>query len=158
MVDFMGLIGPLFRKQSVCRIALCGLLWVGMGCSGAGKRTMAQREVSPGSPEAIVQAQLDHYNNRDLDAFLTMFSDSIKVYSPPETLRMAGKEALRAGYAELFEQAPDLHASITGRLVQGRFVVDQEVVTGLPGGRTLEAVALYEVKDSAITKLWMLTL
>ena len=42
------------------------------------------------------------------------------------------------------------------RIVLGRFVIDQERATGLPGGRMLDAVAIYEVIDGKIANVWFI--
>lgn len=109
------------------------------------------------SPESVVQGQLESYNRRDLEGFLAFFDDSVRVYSPPQTLRNAGKKGLRRQYGALFERSPDLNARVTQRMSSGRFVIDQEVVTGLPGGRRLEALVIYEVVNGLIVNVWFLS-
>lgn len=108
------------------------------------------------APVAIVQGQLDAYNAHNLDAFVAYFGEAVQVYSPPHTLRLSGREALRSQYAALFAQAPEVRAQVVHRMTEGRFVVDHEAVTGLPGGRSLQAFALYEVVEGQIINLWML--
>jgi hypothetical protein len=53
----------------------------------------------------------------------------------------------------LFEQSPQLHASIVTRIVLDRFVVDHEHVEGQPKG-TFDAVATYEAADGLIVNAW----
>jgi hypothetical protein len=51
----------------------------------------------------------------------------------------------------LFGIAPNLHVEITNRMVQGRTVVDQERITGLPGrDAPYEAIAIYRVNDEGL--------
>jgi hypothetical protein len=74
----------------------------------------------------------------------------------PDKLLSSGLASMRENYAKLFEKAPELHASITNRITQGNYVIDQEVVTGSPGTKELTVVAIYEVKDGKIVNVWFL--
>ncbi|MHC4225636.1 MAG: amidohydrolase family protein, partial [Planctomycetota bacterium] len=56
----------------------------------------------------------------------------------------------------LFGDSPDLCCRLLGRVVQGRFVVDHEEVTGLRGGDKVHAVAIYEVAEGLIRRVWFL--
>ena len=64
-----------------------------------------------------------------------------------------GREWIRANYAQVFEQSPQLHAEVLARIVHGDFVVDHERVTGQPRG-TFSAVAIYETRDGLIHRVW----
>ncbi|MEN0047290.1 MAG: hypothetical protein AAF806_09550 [Bacteroidota bacterium] len=44
------------------------------------------------TPKDLAQEQLDAYNNRDIDAFLIPYADSVKIYNFPNTLIMNSKE------------------------------------------------------------------
>jgi hypothetical protein len=66
---------------------------------------------------------------------------------------VSGKKAFGEHYARNRFNLPDLHARLINRIVSGRIVVDQEQVTGVPGG-TLAAVAVYEVIDGRIRTVW----
>lgn len=103
------------------------------------------------SPVAIVQQQLEAYNNRDIDAFAATYSDDIELYQFPNTLSSKGIENLRTTYKQLFERTPNLHAKIKNRMVIGNKVIDEEEVTF--GDRTLNAVAIYEVHHNKITRV-----
>ena len=111
----------------------------------------AARTIS--AEERVVQAQLEAYNRRDLDAFAATYAPDIRGYNYPDQATFAGLDSLRAGYARLFASAPALRATVLQRIVQGRFVIDHEEVTGLPNGRTVRAVAIYEVRSGLITSV-----
>ncbi|GAB5520028.1 MAG: hypothetical protein RhofKO_22790 [Rhodothermales bacterium] len=129
------------------------------GCQQGADVSQAQVDASmseEGAAEKVIDAQLAAYNRQDADAFAAFFSDSVAVYSPPQTLRLSGKAALQARYQQLFERAPTVQARVLDRTKYGRFVVDREMVSGLPGGNRLEALVIYEVRDSTIQTLWVL--
>jgi hypothetical protein len=104
--------------------------------------------------EGVVRAQVEAYNRRDLGAFLATFAQDARLYAFPDSLLYAGRDALRPVYARLFEQAPGLRADVTHRIVQGAFVIDREVTTGMPGRAPLTGVAIYEVRGGLVTRVW----
>jgi hypothetical protein len=63
---------------------------------------------------------------------------------------------MRQAYQQLFAASPDLNCRVLSRLVQGRFVVDRELVTGLRRGTDVRAIAIYEVRDGLIQNVWFL--
>lgn len=103
------------------------------------------------NPEVIVQKQLDAYNARDIEGFLATYTNDIKLYNFPNTLRTDGLAAMREGYSDYFASTPDLHANISNRIVIGNTVIDKEEVTA--NGNTFTAVAIYEVENGKITKV-----
>jgi imidazolonepropionase-like amidohydrolase len=105
------------------------------------------------SPAALAQRQLNAYNQRDLEAFLEPYSEDVEFYSFfPNKLHSQGKAAMREGYRKLFESSPELHCELVNRIVLGDTVIDQERVTGLRG-KTLEAIAIYTVRDGKIVRV-----
>lgn len=116
---------------------------------------------SPGTDAAevvrVVQAQVDAYNRRDLEAFLAVLAPDVRLYAFPDSLLYAGRDTLRVVYGRLFATASGLRADVTARLVQGAHVLDQETTHGLPGARgPLTGVAIYEVRRGRVTRIWFL--
>ncbi|MEM7382543.1 MAG: nuclear transport factor 2 family protein, partial [Bacteroidota bacterium] len=107
--------------------------------------------VAEGSPEFIVQKQLDAYNSRDIEAFAATYSDDVKLFSFPNTLRAEGVEKLKEQYGGFFAATPDLKAEIVNRIVIGQKVIDEELVT--VNGQQFSAVAIYEVENGKIAKV-----
>jgi hypothetical protein len=126
------------------------------GIAMSDKQTQPARSKEESSPLQVVQAQVDAYNRGDIDAFLNTHAPEANLYNFPDELLSSGLASMRERYAELFEKAPELHASITNRITQGNYVIDQEVVTGIPGAKELTAVLIYEVKDGKIVNVWFL--
>ena len=77
-----------------------------------------------------IQAQVDAFNARDLDAFLAVYADDAVLEGPDGAVMMRGHEQMRAFYCPLFAQSPDLHAEIPSRIRVGTFVIDEEWTTG----------------------------
>lgn len=107
-------------------------------------------------PEAIVQTQLDAYNARDIEAFVATYTDDAQIFEHPATLLAAGSAQLRDRYAARFKE-PNLRAVVVKRIVMGNMVIDHERVTRTfpEGPGTSEAVAIYEVQDGKIAKVWL---
>lgn len=112
--------------------------------------------LTPPSPVDLAQMQLNAYNLRDLDAFLSVYSPEVEVYTFPDTPVYTGIDEMRRIYAEFFETAPGLHCRLVNRIDYENMVVDREIVTGVPGHDTVEAVAIYEVQDGLIRKVWFI--
>lgn len=106
------------------------------------------------SPLEAVSAQLAAYNARDLEAFVALYAEDVKLWRYGE-LACEGRAAMREQYGALFETNPDLKALLLGRLVGGgSTVIDHEWVTGRKDGFNLEVFATFEVLDGTITQVW----
>jgi len=100
------------------------------------------------------ERQLAAYNAHDIDAFVGCYHPDVQVYDLKSgELRMQGRDAMRKGYAEMFEAYPDVCARVTNRTVVGNTALDREVVTGR--GEPIHVVAIYEVdEDALIRRVW----
>jgi hypothetical protein len=108
----------------------------------------------PFDPESFAQRQLEAYNDRDLVRFVREYTEDVQVFRLPDPKpTMVGREALAAHYRDNRFNLPDLHAELVKRMVFGNKVIDQEIVTGLPGGR-MDVAAIYEVTPQGISKVW----
>ena len=105
-------------------------------------------------PETIVQKQLDAYNARDIDGFMDTYTDDISLFNYPSEKRSQGQEEIRKGYADFFTTTPDLHCEVKNRIVIGNKVIDEEIITA--NGNTFSAVAIYEVDNGKISKVYFL--
>ena len=107
------------------------------------------------SIEQIVQRNLEAYNNRDLEKFMSWFSEDIELYSFSEMKLVAsGKSAIEKLYKELFAASPNLNSTILKRIVFDNKVIDHESIVGRKGATDiLEIVMIYEVKDGKIFKM-----
>jgi hypothetical protein len=115
------------------------------------------KTVEKSSPAlATVQAQLDAYNARDIEAFAATYADDAQLIElATGKVFCSGKNALRQRYGEMFAQYPELRCHLTNRIVCGDFVFDDESVTGRVPGKTAHAVLIYEVKEGLISRAWM---
>ena len=108
-------------------------------------------------PAEIVQLQVEAYNKRDLEEFLSFYSENIKIYQfNDETLLFGSIEEMKEAYGPVFEQKTNLNAVIQKRIEQGNFVIDHEFVSGLREDETVPAVAIYEVLDDKIQFVWFI--
>lgn len=108
-------------------------------------------------PEGFAQRQLDAYNAHDLDRFIREYAEDVVVFRLPDTKpAMVGRDAMAAFYRDNRFNLPDLHAKLVNRMVFGNKVIDQELVTGVPGA-LLEVAAIYEVTEKGISKVWFVS-
>lgn len=113
-----------------------------------GLTTWAQQEEKP---ETIVQKQVEAYNSIDLEAFLSFYSDDVKIYTFPNKLETDGKAAMRESYATFFKNAKVLECKIVKRIVKNNTVIDEELVKY--NDIEFTGVAIYEVKNNKIVRV-----
>ncbi len=103
--------------------------------------------------ERIVQAQLDAYNARDLEAWLETYSEDAQQYLLHTGELATGRDAIRKRMEERFRD-PELHANLIHRITMENIVVDHELVARtFPDGLGLvEMVCIYEVSHDKIVK------
>ncbi len=99
----------------------------------------------------IIDKQLEVYNGRDIDGFVSMYSKDIETYNFPNELRSKGHQELRKGYEVFFQNTPDLNCNISQRIVLGAFVIDEEDLT--INGTSFNTIAIYEVAEGKIAKV-----
>ena len=94
----------------------------------------------------VVQAQLDAYNARDIEAWLATHSEDAEQFMLHAGSLAKGRAAIRKRMAERFRDEA-LHAELIHRTCMENVVVDHEVVTRtLPDGlAAVEMVCVYEV-------------
>jgi len=106
------------------------------------------------TPEQAVQHQLDAYNAHDLDRFLAVYDENVRIYRPPASEpSMVGRAALGQFHGTQRFTLPALHAALVRRIVAGNKVVDHERVTGLTE-QPFEVAVVYEVLQGKITAVW----
>ncbi|PPU41679.1 nuclear transport factor 2 family protein [Xanthomonas arboricola] len=102
---------------------------------------------------SIVQAQLEAYNAKDMDALLATYADDAEHYTLHGPRLAKGHAMLRERFLARFQE-PDLHARLVSRIVVGSIVADSELITrNFPDGISLvEMLCIYEVVDGKIQK------
>ena len=105
------------------------------------------------SPLSVVQAQLDAYNAKDVEALLLTYALDAEQFTLHGNLLAKGHEQLRERFLMRFLE-PNLHAKLLSRVVVGNIVTDAELITrNFPEGLgTLEMLCVYEVTDGRIQR------
>ncbi len=112
-------------------------------------------EVPPLSIENIVQQQIEFYNAGNIEGFASTYADAITVYTfPDNTVTLSGKQALIERYTKTFKK--NMHAEIKNRSIVGNKVIDWEFATNGLTGETVSLMAIYEVDNNLISKVWFI--
>jgi len=106
------------------------------------------------TPETLAQRQLNAYNVRNIDAFLEPYAEDVEIYAYPNQLLMKGKEQMRIRYSKMFDDTPNLHCELVGRIVQGNTVIDKERVQR--ADEIIEATAMYHIENNKIKKVYFI--
>lgn len=113
-------------------------------------------ELLPETSVDIVKKQVNAYNARDLDAFVSFYHPEAVVYRYPDEVLASGEREIRERYRMRFDGSPHLHAEILNRITLGKYVIDKERITGIEGDDPLYAVVIYEVSDGLIRNSWIM--
>jgi hypothetical protein len=98
-----------------------------------------------------VRKQLEAYNNRDIEAFMSCYAKDCVVEDGEGNVTMKNWDVMKAGYTDLFAASPNLHCKIVSRTVVGNYVLDEENVTGRRGNEGIgHVVAVYRIEDELI--------
>jgi hypothetical protein len=102
---------------------------------------------------SVVQAQLDAYNAKDIEALLQTYAPDAQHFTLHGELLAQGHEQLRPRFLARFSE-PDLHAKLLSRIALGNIVTDAELITrNFPEGvGTLEMLCIYEVANGRIQR------
>jgi len=110
------------------------------------------------TPEEVVQKQLETYNNRDINGFMSVIDQNVTIHDfATGEITLGGYENCKKVYAALFEESPQLHSKKLTRTVFDNKVIDHEYITGRKGSDIpIELVLIYEVNNEKITKMTVL--
>ncbi|MCL2855323.1 MAG: nuclear transport factor 2 family protein [Defluviitaleaceae bacterium] len=103
-----------------------------------------------------VEAQLEAYNNRDINKFVICFSEDCICEDAEGNLLMQGRKTMRERYGAMFAASPNLHCKIVHRSVVGNFVFDEERVVGrngIDGEGHVMAVYTVDADEEIITRV-----
>ncbi len=102
----------------------------------------------------LAQGQLDAYNQRDIEKFVTFYHPKIQVFRLAQNDKTCDNiEAFKAMYKKRFEENPELHCELRSRVVLHDSVLDEEWVTGA-GANPSHVVAIYGFTDNLISHVW----
>lgn len=107
------------------------------------------------TPELLVQQQLNGYNGRNIDAFLSPYADDVRIHNFPSTVIMEGKEQMRSEYRKMFAEYPKLHCRLVNRIINGNTIIDHEEITGV-GETPWRAIAVYKIVDDKIQEVYFM--
>ncbi|GGN93840.1 nuclear transport factor 2 family protein [Saccharibacillus kuerlensis] len=106
--------------------------------------------------EELAQRQLDRYNAHDLEGFLEVYAEDVRLYNLLDgSLIVEGREMMRERYRKRFE-VDKVHAELINRMVIGSRVIDHERVTREDSDEAVYAAAIYETKDGQIREVWFI--
>ncbi|RJE73563.1 hypothetical protein BGP78_18255 [Pseudoalteromonas sp. MSK9-3] len=74
----------------------------------------------------VVDELILAYNNRDIEAFLSLYAEDVEFYMYPQTLMFTGKKKLIERYGLMFKKTKCLKSTSLKRITHGNIVIDHE--------------------------------
>jgi len=109
------------------------------------------------TPEQVAQSLIDAYNARNMDGILNAYSpDSVAYALPNGDVILKGHDAIRKKFSRIMQPNVSLKVEILKRIVDGKFVIDLEKITGTIDGKSQEhgGTVIYEIVDGVIVREW----
>ena len=116
-------------------------------------------QTPPRSPEQVAQSLVDAYNARNMDGILKAYApDSVAYALPSGEVILKGHDEIRKKFARVLDPNVKLKVEIVNRIVDGKFVIDKEKISGTTEGEPVEfyGTVIYEISDGLIRKEWYL--
>jgi hypothetical protein len=127
-----------------------------VGCRTENKGQTSSSPSAPSEAERVVQHGLDAWNKHDVEGALSVFSPDVKLYRFPDKEVVNPLDSVRARWRQRFAKDPNVHVTVSPRIVHKNFVIDHETATGLANGGTRTADWIYEVDAGRIVRAWLL--
>jgi len=105
--------------------------------------------------EEIVDKQMKAYDERDIEAMMSVFSKDIQIinFSTKQVI-VDGADDCRKMYIELFNQSPNLRAEILNTIAIDNKIIVQEYIHGRNGStEKMEQVVIFDVNNEKINRL-----
>lgn len=111
------------------------------------------------SPEQTAQSLVDAYNARNMDGILKAYAPDSTAYAlPGGDVILKGHDEIRKKFARVLDPNFKLKVEIVDRIVDGKFVIDKEKISGTADGKPVEffGTVIYEITGGLIRKEWYL--
>jgi hypothetical protein len=107
-------------------------------------------------PVAVVDRQLQAYNDRDADAFASTYAEGARIFrAATGAVEFEGREAIRSHYRSNTFRRSGLQASVVGRMHVGDKLVVHERLSWDGRAEPLEAIVVYQVSGGLIQNAWL---
>jgi len=109
--------------------------------------------VSEVSHQSLIDKQFESFNKRDLDAFVSCFSEDVVVSNFPGKTLFTGIENLRKDYQNYFDNDSETKVDVVSRIIVGDVVIDKELV--LNSSSKKKQAAIYKIQNGKIKSMTM---
>nr|WP_293301260.1 nuclear transport factor 2 family protein [Allomuricauda sp.] len=130
-----------FDKEQVFKISR-------LAVNPSGTRLALVTEISP---KEIVQRQVDTFNKRDLDGFVSCYTDDVLAQRFPNDTMYVGKAKMLANYERFYANTKNAKVEVIKRITIENKVIDEEIT--MVDGRQGHQVALYTIEGGLITSM-----
>lgn len=107
--------------------------------------------VSDESPQTIIDKQVETFNAKNLNGFVSCFSDSIEVRNFPSKILYSGRGKMKENYGQHMAIHPDTQVEVVKRIVLNNIIIDEEIVR--EDGVEYHQAAIYELDRGEIKSM-----
>lgn len=107
--------------------------------------------VSGESPDVVIQRQVESFNDGNLEAFVSCYSEDVLVQNFPSDTSYVGRKKMTENYRRFLANNPNTRVKVTKRIIIGNKVIDAETAT--VSGKTHKQAAIYEVNNGSISSM-----
>jgi hypothetical protein len=127
-----------------------------VGCRAEKPEQPSSSSSGTSEAERVVQRGLEAWNKHDVEGALSVFSPDVKIYRFPDKEVVNPLDSVRARWRQRFAKDPNVHVTVSPRIVHQNFVIDHETVSGLANGGIRTADWIYQVEGGRIVRAWLL--
>lgn len=143
-------------RSNFAAITIAFFFWLFTAAASAQQQTPAAPPAVR-SPEQVAQSLINAANARDMDGIIGAYAPDSTAYAlPTGEVILKGHDALRKKFARILDPAVKLKVEIVSRIVDGKYVIDKEKISGTADGKPVEyyGTVIYEIVDGLIRREW----
>lgn len=142
------------------RISLLSVLALAVtACAAATQAVDTDSGATTSASERVVSAYIEAYNRHDIPGMLALADSAVvwlSIVGDSVQLETRGIAELRKGLEDYFTQLPSARSTVEGMMSLGPWVTVRERAhwQTAAGARSQAALAVYEVRDGRIRRVW----
>lgn len=129
----------------------CLILFTLLGCkensATDSNGAAATQHDETASPLDVVNKRMELYNQHDIEAFIKLYDENVKIYNYPNKQLNKGADNIASIFEPMFAEK-SVSVEVVNQIDNGNYVINHEIVT--ENGTDTKYVSIYEVQNGLI--------